>query len=66
MTIQKSMVKEMGTADVQASARPLADGPTTLAQMRRSHGGYLLLSETDIRAAKGSWDALKGLSGTSM
>jgi type III restriction enzyme len=62
------MVKEMRSADVQGkreAARRWANhvsGDEKVGTRWR----YLLLSETDVRAAKGSWDALKGLGGASI
>jgi type III restriction enzyme len=63
--IEVKMDKEMPSADVQdkrEAARRWANhvnaDDKVLATWR-----YLLVSETDVRTAKGSWEALKGLGG---
>jgi len=63
--VEVKMDKEMQSADVQRkrdAARRWANyvsGDDKVGTCWR----YLLVSETDVKNAKGSWDALKGLGG---
>lgn len=66
--IEVKMDKEMGTADVQGkreAARRWANHVSADEKVG-TRWRYLLLSETDVRTAKGSWDAMKGLGGASV
>ncbi len=53
------MDKEMQSVDVQRSWANYVSGDEKVGTCWR----YLLVSETDVKNAKGSWDALKGLGG---
>ncbi len=63
--VEAKMDREMASAEVQAKreaarrwANHVSADPATSAEWR-----YLLVSETDVRTAKGSWPALKGFGG---
>ena len=63
--IEVKMDKEMSSADVQGkreAARRWANHVSADDKVG-TRWRYLLLSETDVRTAKGSWDALKRLGG---
>jgi type III restriction enzyme len=62
--VEVKMDKEMKSEDVQAkrqAAKRWANHVNVDDQVGPTEWGYLLASETDIKAAKGSWSALKGL-----
>jgi type III restriction enzyme len=56
--------RDVKTAEVQAkrqAAKRWANNVNIDAQVAPTEWGYLLASESDIKAARGSWSALKGL-----
>ncbi len=64
--IETKATKDVESADVKGKesaarrwARYVSDDPSVGAEW-----GYLLLSEDDIEAARGSWEALRGLGGS--
>jgi hypothetical protein len=57
--------KEMGNTDVQGKREAAGRWPNRVSIDKKfaTSGPYLLVSGSDVKAAKGTWDTLKGLGG---